>query len=348
MAKKKVNSNEWLDNPKRILVGGVVVGVGGFLLYKFGSSIFQTINHRNTEGQADSNPDVQQALALRSAINPSGISWMKSFDGTNTAALLDTAKQIKNLDAVSSAYRQLYNDDLLMDVQSELSSDDYQKFLTLVSSNPVKSGGKPQTFAKKNQLIVAKADLYLRTSPDASYHGAIYEIADNHNIIRLAKAGEFLGYATGKQSFDVKNNVKFIEVAYLIKKENLPANLKSFAGKKYSYWISSSANYVDQFAYYNDMLKQYPATQNEVAYKKPLDFYSGVKGISGFGAIPIITKHKTAVLDDKLQPIMQVQSGTLLGEYIMSLNTGAANYIQFRTIDNTKRWVNAEFILTKN
>jgi hypothetical protein len=34
----------------------------------------------------------------------------------------------------------------------------------------------------------------------------------NKNIIRLAKPGEFLGYATGRQAFDEVNNVKFIEV----------------------------------------------------------------------------------------------------------------------------------------
>ena len=150
-------------------------------------------------------------------------------------------------------------------------------------------------------------------------------------------------YATGKQSFDVKNNVKFIEVAYLIKKENPPANLKADAGKKFSYWVSSSTNYIDQFTYYKDMLDKYPSTQNDIAYKKPIDFYSGV---SGFNPMPVITKKQTFVLDAKMQPVIQVQPGTLLGMYLMSLNTGAAQFIQFRTIDNTDRWVKAEAVLT--
>jgi hypothetical protein len=349
MEKKKATLNQWLDNPKRILVGGVVVGVGGFLLYKMGKKIYDDIQHKSTENSADDSPEVRQAMNFRSGINPSGISWMKTFDSLNYNMIMDTAKTVTNLDAVCTAYTKLYGDDLLADLQRELNPENYQRFLTLVSSNAHKKGGAaPQKFSKKSELIVAKTDVFLRTSPDASYHGAIYEIGENKNIIRKAKPGEFLGYATGKQSFDLKNNVKFIEVAYLIKKENPPANMKAFAGKKYSYWVSSSADYIDQFNYYNDMLKQYPALQAEVAYKKPLDFYSGVKGFAGVETVPVITKRKTYVLDAKMQPLIPVQEGTLLGVYLMSLNTGTATYIQFRTIDNTERWVNADSIVTKN
>lgn len=347
MAIKKEHIDSYLDNPKRILVGGVVVGIGGYLLYKVGKKIIADMKKQSTESEADDSPEVQQAMALRSAMNPSGMSWLKSVDGTNTTAIFDAAKQIKKLDDVSAAYKNLYSDDLLMDLQNDLSTSDYQKFLTMVSSNPSKAGSKPQTFAKKNQMIVSKAEVYLRTSPDASYHGAVYEIGENKNIIRKTKIGEFLGYATGRQSFDAKNNVKFIEVAYLIKKENLPANYKPFAGKKYAFWVSSSANFIDQFEYFADMLKQYPNLQNEIAIKKPLDFYAGVKGLAGI-QIPVVTKQRTQVLDGRMQPLISVQSGTLLGNYIMSLNTGKTNYIQFKTIDNTLRWVKAETVAIKN
>ncbi len=347
MAIKKEHIDSYLDNPKRILVGGVVVGIGGYLLYKVGKKIIADMKKQSTENQADDSPEVQQAMALRSAMNPSGMSWLKSVDSTNTTAIFDAAKQIKKLDDVSAAYKNLYSDDLLMDLQNDLSTSDYQKFLTMVSSNPAKTGSKPQTFAKKNQLIVSKTEVFLRTSPDASYHGAFYEIGENKNIIRKTKIGEFLGYATGRQSFDAKNNVKFIEVAYLIKKDNLPANYKPFAGKKYAFWVSSSANFIDQFEYFADMLKQYPNLQNEIAIKKPLDFYAGVKGLAGI-QIPVITKQRTQVLDGRMQPLISVQSGTLLGNYIMSLNTGKTNYIQFKTIDNTLRWVKAETVAIKN
>ena len=345
MAAPKKDKYEFLDNPKRILVGGAVIGIGGFLLYKLGRKIITGMQKRNTENLADDSPEVRQAMALRSAMNPSGASWMMSFDTTNTKSIFDTAPQIKKLDEVSTAYRKLYDDDLLKNLQNELSATDYQKFLTMVSSNPTKSGGAaPTTFAKKNQLVVAKTEVFLRTSPDASYHGAIYEFAEKKNIIRKAKVGEFLGYATGKQSFDVKNNVKFIEVGYLVKKENPPTAMKAYAGKSFTYWVSSASTYVEIFAFYKDMWNKYPSTQNEVSYKKPLDYYSGV---SGAFSQPVITTKFVHVLDDKMQPFIPVKSGTLLGEYLMCLNTGKTKYVKFRTVDNTERWVSSDAVNIK-
>ena len=340
MAAKQVNKDNIFDHPKRLLVGGVAIGIGGYLLYKLGRNIITSIQQRNTENLADDSPEVRQAMALRSAMNPSGASWMMSFDTTNTTALFDTAKQIKNLDEVSSAYRKLYDDDLLQDVQKELSAADYQKFLTMVSSNPNKTGGSaPVSFAKKSQMVVAKTEVYLRSSPDATYHEALYEAFSSHkNIVRKAKAGEFLGYATGKQAFDEKNNVKFIEVGYLVKKENLPTSLKPYAGKQYTYWVSSSSNYVVIYQYYKDMWQAYPGTQQECSYKKPLDYYST---LSGLLSKAVITTRATQVLDDKMQPFVPVPSNTLLGQYLMNLDTGKQRFIKFQTIDNTQRWVKA-------
>lgn len=347
MAEKQANKDSIFDHPKRLLVGGVAIGIGGFLLYKLGRKIITGMQQRSTENLADDSPEVRQAMALRSAINPSGASWMKSFDTTNTTALFDTAKQIKNLDEVGSAYRKLYDDDLLQDVQKELSASDYQKFLTIVSANPNKSGGSaPESFAKKSQMVVAKAEVFLRTSPDASYHEAIYQaFSSNKNIIRKAKAGEFLGYATGKQAYDDKNNVKFIEVGYLVKREGLPSSLKAYAGKSYTYWVSSSSNYVDIFQFYKNMYAAYPGTQQESSYKKPLDYYSSLKGLISQA---VITKRATQILDDKMQPLVPVPPQTLLGQYLVTFDTGRVKFIKFRTVDNTERWVKADFVTIKD
>lgn len=343
---KKQDKYSFLDNPQRLLVGGAVIGVGGFFLYRVGKKVFTGIRKRNTEAMADDSPEVRQAMAFRSAMNPSGASWMRTFDTTNVQAVLDTARQVKNLDQVATAYRKLYNGELLKDLQKELSTQDYQKVLTLVSSNPAKSGGAPPvTFAQKNQLVVAKAEVYLRSSPDASYHGAIYEVSGNKNIIRKAKIGEFLGYATGSQHFDEKNNVKFIEVAYLVKKDGIPDAMKKYAGQSFRYWVSSSSNYVEIFPYYKNMFEKYPSTQKETAYKKPLTYYSRLKGLVDKA---VVTLKPTCVLDEKMQPVMKVQARTLLGTHIMGLDTGKERYVKFRTVDNTERWVRAKDVAIKN
>lgn len=327
------------DHPKRILVGGAVLGIGGFVVYKIVKKMIDESKKKSTERRADDSAEVRQAMAFRSAMNPSGISWMKSFDTTNVKAVLDTAKQVKKLDDVIAAYSDLYKDDLMIDLQNELSASDYQKILTLMSSNPQKSGGTaPEKFATKSQLIVAKKAVNLRSSPDAT-NNLLSKLKVKSNVIRLSKVGEFIGYATGKQAFDEKNNVKFIEVGYLIKKDGLPASLKSQAGKKFTFWVSSSSDFVDIFPYYKNMWEKYPSTQNETAYKKPLDFYDGVSGLI---QKPVVTVRSTQVLDEGLRNPLPVRSATLLGDYIMTLNTGKGSYVKFRTLDNSLRWVKAD------
>ena len=346
MAKQQSHKENILDNPKRLLVGGVAVGVGGFLLYKLARKIITSMQKRNTEKQAGDSPEIRQAMALRSAMNPSGISWMKSMDTTNTTAVFDATKGIKKLDDVISAYRKLYDDDLLKDLQNELSASDYQKFLTMVSANPEKKGGTaPVKFVATQQMVVAKAAVYLRTSPDASYHGAIYEITENKNIIRKAKIGEFLGYATGRQEFDAKNNVKFIEVGYVLINDGLPAALKSQVGQKITCWVSSSSSYIQTFSYFKQMWEAYPKTQLEVRYKKPLDYYKGMKGLP---VQPVVTIRATRILNEQFKSPVSVPSQTLLGEYLMIFDTGKNKYVKFRTVDNTLRWVPASDITIKN
>ena len=277
-------------------------------------------------------------------MNPSGISWMMSIDTTNTSSVMDTAKTITNLDSVQKAYKNLYQDNLLDDLQSELSTSDYQKLLTIVSSNSKKetSGGGSAAvqFAKPNQLVVAKKSVSLRTTPDATNHGAFYEVFSEKNIIRQAKPGEFLGYATGRQQFDDVNNVKFIEVAYVINAANAPAAYKSKNKMRVSFWVSSSSLYVDIFPYYKNMFDAYPSTKNYTGWMKPQDYFT----LKGIPMPRLLTRVNTPVLNERLMPIAFAGPNTILGKLIMSMNTGKGEFLQFQTVDNTIRWVDKKFI----
>jgi hypothetical protein len=283
-------------------------------------------------------------MALRSAMNPSGISWMMSMDTTDTGTVLNTAKTITNLDSVQKAYKNLYQDNLLDDIQDELSTSEYQKFLTIISSNKdkdtSKGGAPPVQFAKANQLIVAKKAVSLRSSPDASNHGAFYEVFSDQNILRQAYAGEFLGYATGRQQFDEVNNVKFIEVAYVINAVNAPAAYKNKNKKRVSFWVSSSSLYVDIFTYYKNMFDAYPAAKKLTGWKKPPDFFT----LKGIPMPRLLTRMNTPVLNERLIPIAYAMPNTVLGKLIMSMNTGNGEYLQFQTVDNTLRWVDKRYI----
>ena len=258
MASTKEKLFQVVENNQSKIVNGVLVIGGIYLSYRLGKNLIAALNKSDAQNKADDSPEVRQAMALRSAMNPSGVSWMMSFDTTNSASVIETAKTLTNLDNVQTAYKNLYQDNLLDDLQGELSAGDYQKFLTIVSSNSKKDtsngGSAAVQFAKANQLVVAKKAVTLRSSPDATNHGAFYEVFSAKNIIRQAKAGEFLGYATGRQQYDDVNNVKFIELAYVINAPSAPAAYKSKNKVRVSYWVTSSNLYVDIFPYYKNML----------------------------------------------------------------------------------------------
>ncbi|MEN9370987.1 MAG: hypothetical protein RLZZ64_62, partial [Bacteroidota bacterium] len=122
------------NNQSKLINGALVVG-GIYLTYRLGKNIIASLNKSDAQNKADDSPEVRQAMALRSAMNPSGISWMMSMDTTDTGTVLNTAKTITNLDSVQKAYKNLYQDNLLDDIQDELSTSEYQKFLTIISSN---------------------------------------------------------------------------------------------------------------------------------------------------------------------------------------------------------------------
>jgi hypothetical protein len=332
-------------NPAKIVNGIFVIG-GMVITYKLAQKLLLEYRKSSTQSQVDDSPSVRQAIALRSAINPSGISWFKSFDTTNVSVVMETAKSITNLDQVIKDYSNLFGDNLLDDLQGELSASEFQTFLSTIAANPKKQAGGGSApaveYAKASSLVVAKKEVTLRTSPDASNHGAIYEQFSTNNIIRMAKPGEFLGYATGRQQYDQKNNVKFIEVAYVINAVSAPSAYKDKNKVRVSCWVSSSSDYVDIFPYFKNMFDAYPATTSLTAWMKPQDFFT-LKGLNN----PILLTLATAnILNEKLIPINTASANAILGESIMSLTTQQGEFTQFRTVDNTLRWVDKRFITT--
>lgn len=342
------------DNHSKLVNGLLIVG-GAYLVYRVGKKIITNMNKNVVQNQADDKPSVRQAMTFRTAMNPSGISWLMSTDGTNEELIFDTAKQVTNLDEVSSNYKDLYQSNLLDDLQRELSSEDYSKFLTIVSINP-KKDVKPRVkvppvkFAQKSNLVVAIKEVSIRKSPDASNHGAIYEVFSNNNIIRLAKPGEFLGYATGNQYFDEVNNVKFIEVGFVVNGAKAPGSYKAMDKKKFTYWVSSSSKYVEIFDYYKPMFDKYPSTLRATPWMKPLDFFEPapkkdktVKGLS-IKPIRLVTVADVQILNEKLQPIDTAERNMLLGVLEMTMKVGVEKYYKFITVQKRKRWANAKNI----
>lgn len=340
---------EVVQNNRGKIINGLLIVGGTYLAYRWGKSIIGNINKNAAQSQADDKPSVRQAMNFRSGLNPSGVTWLMSTDGTNEELIFDTARAVTDLDEVSKNYKDLYQDNLLDDLQRELSSDDYSKLLTIVSSNPKKNtkngGAPPIQFAKKSNLVVAKKEVTIRKTPDASNHGAFYEMFSENNIIRKAQAGEFIGYATGNQHFDEVNNVKFIEVGYVINGAKAPGAFKAMNKQKFIFWVSASSNYVEIFDYYKPMFERYPSSEKLTPWMKPLDYFTaGDKSVKGIGTSRLLTMSHSQVLDEKFKLIAHVSPNTLLGQLIMTLDTGKGRFHKFKTVDNTERWVNANHI----
>jgi hypothetical protein len=128
----------------------------------------------------------------------------------------------------------------------------------------------------------------------------------------------------------------------VVVKDNLPSAFKDYAGKKFTFWVSSSSDYVDKFDFFKHMFDKYPALSTIVKYKKPLDFYD--TGVTGFTRRLVVSIVNMQVLDERLQPIVRVEKQTLLGEYIGAIDSQKKKFIKFRTVDNTERWADASTI----
>ncbi len=122
------------SSPPKDIMGKVQKGViTGFLLLVGGiitTKVVQKLKQDNAFKNADSE-EVQQAIAIRSALNPSGVSWLSSMDSTDLDTLYQVAGQITNIKKVVKQYKNLYQRSMMDDLQKDLEPEEYQKFLLL-------------------------------------------------------------------------------------------------------------------------------------------------------------------------------------------------------------------------
>lgn len=139
----------------------------------------------------------QQAAALRDAMNRSGIDLLIDIDGTDVELIMQTARQITSYSAVADAYRVIYNDELTVRLQKELSRTDFITFNSLIPANAgstTTSGGStgstgssPSNVGKK---VTAIQTVNLRVdNPAVNY--PIEKSILGANV--QAKAGDYLG-----------------------------------------------------------------------------------------------------------------------------------------------------------
>ena len=192
------------ENQQKV-IRSLWIATGLYVGYRITGKAVKAFRARGTSALADQRPEVRQAMGLRSAMNPSGISWLMWSDGTNEDAIAQIAAQMQSLDAVAAAYRTIYGKELIRDLQNELNTTQFNAFLQTIANNRINqqnnhsSTSTAGAYTAPKRLVVAKRSVFVRTSPDASFHGGWYEIGAKKNIFKTAQPGEFVGYATGKQ-----------------------------------------------------------------------------------------------------------------------------------------------------
>lgn len=306
---------------------------GAIALFIVGKAALAKWNKESSEAQMDTDPGAGQAVTLRQAINPSGIWWMRKIDTTNVNAIMSTAKEIKDLDSVAKHFKkQTEGADLYDELQSELSPEDYQKFLSYASKG--KTGS--YYYAPKsdkvppNHWLFTLGDANVRKTPRYEW-----QYAFKNNIVKLVPKGFVIGISTGKYAYDELNKVLFVEFYTLTKK-----------GEKKFYFVAKS-----QIEFLSNEEKK----KREMKGKIPLMVLEGICGMKETNSTEenneekkeLVSISNCDIYDENFKLINKAPKNVILGFPIMTLDTGKGTFIKFQTIQGFVRWVKAELAVIR-
>lgn len=124
------------DKTKRYILIGVIVLVALVILFFVFRAIKKASDRKqnnNFDAPGTSGLATQYAHRLRTALNPSGMSWMINTDGTNEKEIMSVADAMKankvTMSQVATAYYTAYKDDLAKRLQGDLDSGEFNEFL---------------------------------------------------------------------------------------------------------------------------------------------------------------------------------------------------------------------------
>lgn len=144
------SASSFKDNKVQKTVTYIGLGtVGLAVTYLATRKIIKKI--RQTRSERNFTLEGQQALLIRSALNPAGISWLAWMDGTKEESLYNIAYKIKDFRKVQVEYRNLFNRSLVKDLEKELKIEEYQKFMDIINSGGYIPSVEDNTKPSRNQ-----------------------------------------------------------------------------------------------------------------------------------------------------------------------------------------------------
>jgi len=166
---------------KRKTRNTILKGIGAAVVIIGGVKITKKIIKNQTD--KNNSPEVRYAKRLRTAMSPSGVWWIP--DGTSEKGVFNVAYDIANDETVSfrdvqTTYKKLYGKNLSEHLEGELDTEEYTKFLNIVSDtynsdtdkeNPVYfSKGKMIVFTEKTPMFKERDDYFsAQTLPKNSF-----------------------------------------------------------------------------------------------------------------------------------------------------------------------------------
>ena len=296
----------------------------GVVLYFLGKKVFKNLKKDSTESQVEDKPEVGQAQGLRQAMNPSGNSWMKNFDGTDTKAVFSIATEITNIEGVRNAYKNLYTTSLYEDLQSELSAEEYQKFLSLATKG--KAGEKK--FAPNRKDIIA--NVWLLTTATANVRKTPEKQSrfnPLNNVVKKVNSGKLIGITTGKFVYDEPNDVVFIEFWTFTSKR-----------EKKTYYVAKSQV---------ELVSAKEKIVREKTAKIPFEQLEGIN-TEDSPSEEVISTAETEIYSENFIRVGTTPKGVIVGFPLLTLDTGKGKYIKLKTVQGLIRWIKAEMAVIKS
>ena len=198
----------------KILIKVGLIGGIGTIGYFFLRGTIRKAKAQKATRRLYNEPDGQIAVRIRTAVEGAG---------TNEEALYKAAAEVQDWKKVVRFYQQLYSRNIEDDLRDDLSAKEYEKFFKILNlSLKEDKGGSPEgakTQFKRKDFFLAKHNANIRKSPVKAGGGHRIPFIRN-TVIKMAKAGQFIGTATGKTKYDTGNDVLFYEVRVAILKSD--------------------------------------------------------------------------------------------------------------------------------
>jgi len=190
------------------------------------------------------NKEAQQASILRQAIIGAG---------TDENAIMRMARQITDWKAVQKSYNKLTGNNLNEDLKDDLSSSEYNLFITIVNRN---SRARKEG-SKRGYIVISNTKVRIRNTPDST----ISAYSFSSNILTTADARVLLGFATGKFKVDSRG-VQYYQVRIKFLGTIPDSHEDIYDAQKsriLTFWVGAGA--IDMFRTFKQMRQNYPSVK---------------------------------------------------------------------------------------